>query len=64
MTGVTSATSLGTIHTGFLPSNCSFACGQQCFLNRHVVQGNPSLGSRIFPVSSQEVHGFLICASL
>src|SRR5262249_23206774 len=48
MTDVSSATSLGTTHTGFLPSNCSLACGQQCFLNRHVVQGKPSLGSRIF----------------
>jgi hypothetical protein len=60
MTGVSAAISLGTTHTGFLPSHWSLAFGQQCGLKRQVVQGKPSLGSRIFPVSLQAVQAFLI----
>ena len=57
--------SLGTTHIGFMPSNWSLAFGQQCGLKRQLVQGNPSLGSRIFPVSLQAVHAFLIwCFSI
>jgi hypothetical protein len=60
MTAVSVAISLGTTHIGFRPSNWSLALGQQCSLKRQVVQGKPSLGSRIFPVSLQAVQAFLI----